>query len=139
MIAITYIAGSLEPSTLHDNLLDVQKDRLNKPFKEWITAIRGWHKNGQGETIDIKRVQYGDDGLFSFLDDEEIEVRVLGPFVTKVNGRFGVPFLFEPPKTPPAEVREEDLELNDKTVRNRRYSASHTINGHSIILHLTSD
>ena len=122
---------------LHDSLLDVQEARLNEPFRKWITAIRGWQLNGQNhEPVAIKRVQFGDNDLFSFLDDEKIEVKVLGPFVTKVGRKSAVPFLREPPKTPPVEVLEEDLDPLDSTDNNKRYSASHTINGHSIVLHL---
>jgi beta-lactamase superfamily II metal-dependent hydrolase len=121
---------------LHDNLLKIPKDRLNKPFKEWITAIESWQSNGRTEEpMIIKRVQYGDNNLFSFLDDEKIEVEVLGPFVTKVNGKPAVPFLREPSKTPPIEIIE-GLELPETVENNRRYSASHTINGHSIVLRL---
>jgi hypothetical protein len=53
-----------------------------------------------------------------------------------VGRKFAVPFLREPPKTPPIELLDEDLDPMESTGNNKRYSASHTINGHSIVLQL---
>ena len=124
---------------LHDNLLEVDKSKLNRPFKEWVEAIRAWEKRvQQQDRILIKRLQYGDDKLFSFLDGENIRVRVLAPLVKSVNGKPALPFLYEPPKTPPVELKEEAMspELNIAKRNKKNYSASHTINGHSVVLQL---
>ncbi len=122
---------------LHDNLLDVDKDKLNKHFKAWVAAIRSWKRHGKNQDpIIIKRLQYGDDDIFSFLADEKIEVKVLGPFVRNIEGKPSLPLLHEPPKTPPIETEEEDITSEDPFVGNKNYSSSHTINGHSIVLQL---
>lgn len=68
-------------------------------------------------TLLIRRIQYGDHDAFDFLNDEGIAVQVLGPMVDQVQGRPGLPFLHRP--------------------GSRALSASHTINGHSIVPKLT--
>ena len=122
---------------LHDNLLDIDADKLNKPFKEWVAAIRAWQKHGRNQDpISIKRLQYGNDEMFSFLAHEKIEVKVLGPFVKEIDGKSVLPVLHEPPKTPPVEMKEENIDSREHFAINKKYSASHTINGHSIVLQL---
>ena len=139
-VPVTKVFGTTEAGSggrtyltdLVDNLLEVNEDRLNKPFKSWVSAIKGWKKNGNDdEPIVIKRLQYGDDDEFSFLSAENINIKVLGPFTENVNGKTALPLLHEPPKTPPLEVVDELKDFDKK-----EYSASHTINGHSIVMQL---
>ena len=72
------------------------------------------------------------------MDGENIRVSVLAPLIKSVNGKPALPFLYEPPKTPPVELKEEDIspEMNIARRTKKNYSASHTINGHSVVLQL---
>jgi hypothetical protein len=110
---------------LETNLLDVADAKMNAPFRAWKQALAHWAARGP---IAFRRLQAGDDDAFDFLKAEGIRVEVLGPMVRDVNGRPGLRFLGTPSAAPrPA------LEPPRFTGR----SASHTINGHSIILRLT--
>ena len=99
------------------------------PFRGWIKSLTHWSKHGP---IEFRRLAFGDDDAFDFLNSEDIGVNVLGPFLTSVkNGTKTVdalPLLRKPPKT--VEIHLEDGE--DKS--DRAFSASHTVNGHSIAL-----
>jgi hypothetical protein len=88
---------------------------MNAPFLAWKEAL-GRLTKGQG-TATIRRLAYGDDEAFDFLDAEDIKVQVLGPIVDRVQGKDALRFL--------------------KTPGSSSLSASHTINGHSIVLRLT--
>jgi hypothetical protein len=73
----------------------------------------------------------GDDDAFDFLRDEAITVEVLGPIPVTVNGVAGLRFLGTPVEGLPASIDDEARET-----RFTGLSASHTINGHSIVLRL---
>jgi beta-lactamase superfamily II metal-dependent hydrolase len=120
-------------SELVDDLRQVKRERLNKPFASWTQAIKAWEKNGK-ETkknpVTITRLQFGDDDKFSFLHDEDINIKVLAPFTEQISGVPSLPMLGPPPKQISLEATEE-VANSTKT-----YSASHTINGHSIVLQM---
>ena len=101
---------------LEDDLTQVADSRMNKPFLDWKAALKRL-KTRDGKKPKIRRVEYGDDQAFDFLAGEGIGMTVLGPLTEKVNGKPALPFL----KTPGASS----------------LSASHTVNGHSIVLKLT--
>src|SRR5215207_2171902 len=63
---------------LVDDLLQVEPERLNKPFASWIQAIKAWKKNGKTKNypVSISRLQFGDDDKFSFLHEENITMKV---------------------------------------------------------------
>jgi beta-lactamase superfamily II metal-dependent hydrolase len=96
---------------LEENLLKVSDDEMNEPFK---------------------RLQFGDSDAFDFLVDEGIRVEVLGPLVTEVGGKPALKFLGNPPKGP--RVGHESVETTE--LKASGSSASHTINGHSIVFRL---
>lgn len=106
--------GATYAVDLADNLLDVPDERMNQPFRAWKKALERLRK----ETADltIRRLQYGDDGAFDFLATEDVKVKVLGPIADDLGGTPGLRFF-----------RGPDGGL----------SASHTINGHSIVLKLS--
>ncbi len=118
---------------LHDDFLDVADDKLNRPFTSWRTTLKHWRKRGP---ISIKRLAFGDRREFDFLRGEGIEVDVLGPIPMSatVGGRRrpALPLLRQPPKSVELPLDNDDDGPND-----RRFSASHTINGHSVALKLT--
>jgi hypothetical protein len=106
---VTYITG------LEDDLLAVATSQMNAPFIAWQQALLKLKQNTTG--FKTRRLAYGDDDAFSFLHDEDIDVQVLGPIVERVNNKDALRFL--------------------KTPGSNSLSASHTINGHSVVLRLT--
>ncbi len=112
---------------LEEDLLGVPESEMNMPFRAWRKALQAWRERGP---IEFRRLSQGDDDAFSFLADEEIDVSVLGPIPTHADGVTGLRFLGTPragaPVGPADDAAHEFGGLN----------ASHTINGHSIVLKL---
>lgn len=100
---------------LADNLLAVPDQRMNRPFQAWKKALQRLKRESGG--LVIRRLQYGDDQAFDFLAPEGIAVKVLGPIVDDLRGAPALRFLRQP--------------------GSRALSASHTVNGHSVVLKLT--
>lgn len=109
---------------LHDDPADAAHP--NQPFARWIEALgKLLVRPGEfpavvaapGEALPVlRRLRAGDNDALRAFRDEGIDLKVLGPVEETVNGQ------------PALEVlRDADGDL----------SASHTINGHSVILHLT--
>ena len=115
---------------LETNLLNVPDEQMNVPFKKWKAALTAFKKRGP---IEFRHLQFGDDDAFDFLADEEIKVQVLGPIPTKIGSVEGLKFLGNPPKGP--RIGHESLDLETAGFKGK--SASHTINGHSIVFRLT--
>ncbi|HYP25016.1 MAG TPA: MBL fold metallo-hydrolase [Actinomycetota bacterium] len=112
---------------LHDDLLQVPDEEMNGPFKLWKKVLRTYSERGP---VEIKRLAAGDDDELAFLADDGVEVSVLGPLVEDTPGGPGLRFLGTP---------RDDQELRSQPVRPSHFvgkSASHTINGHSVILQL---
>jgi len=108
----------------------VSTSRLNIPFKGWVKALKHW---GQHGPIHIRRLAFGDDDAFDFLADENIKVEVHGPITQrkKVGSKFKdvLELLKKPEKT-------VEMHLEQDAAVTGSISASHTINGHSIVLRL---
>lgn len=111
-----YITG------LADDLLNVPDEQLNTPFRAWKKTLTEYKKRNDG--LRIKRVDFKSKNQFLFLHDEDIKIDILGPISEEVNGNPALKFLREPHKL---------IEM-DETKKSGSYSASHTINGHSVIL-----
>ena len=107
--------GVLFAVDLADDLLQVPDEAMNRPFRDWKKALRRLRDHNPGMVI--SRLQYGDDEAFDFLAAEGVEVMVLGPLVEEVDGRPALRFLHTPGGS--------------------SVSASHTVNGHSVVLKLT--
>ena len=114
---------------LEEDLLKVADAELNQPFLDWKAALKAYRKRGP---IKSRRLQKGDHDAFDFLKDEGITVEVLGPIPTKVGNVEGLKFLGSPPRGP--RVGHESTNVED--VGFSGASASHTINGHSIVFRL---
>lgn len=99
---------------LEDDLLQVADSKMNKPFRDWKAALAGLKKHTK--KLAMRRLAFGDDDAFAFLAAEDIDVRVLGPIVDEVKGKPALRFL--------------------RTPGGSSLSASHTVNGHSIVLKL---
>ncbi len=115
---------------LEDDLLQVPESRLNRPFKSWVDTLRQWATRGD---IEFRGIGFGDDAVFDFLKDEGLEVRLMGPFRKRISveGKYvkGLPLLRTPKKT-------VELHLENEVDEGRSFSASHTINGHSLAMKL---
>jgi hypothetical protein len=114
---------------LETDLLKVPDTEMNTPFKEWKEALKEYNKRAK---IEFRRLQFGDDQAFSFFNQGDLRIDVLGPLVTTVAGKPALRFLGNPPKGP--RVGHESLSLGEDDFKGR--SASHTINGHSVVLRL---
>lgn len=123
------IDGETIITGLHEDLLSVPDSEMNAPFLRWKKALASWSEQGE---IEFRKLSFGDDDAFDFLRDEGLEVRVLSPFLTKKGEDSGLKFLGNPPQGP--RVGHESLDTDAE--RFKGFSASHTINGHSIVLQL---
>jgi beta-lactamase superfamily II metal-dependent hydrolase len=106
--------GHVYATELVDDLRTVPDSKLNRPFREFKAALNRL-RDKQGKPA-IRRLAYADDDQFGFLHDEDIAIEVLGPITEDINGSPALPFLKQPGSS--------------------SLSASHTINGHSIVLRL---
>jgi beta-lactamase superfamily II metal-dependent hydrolase len=114
---------------LAEDLLEFPDTAMNKPFQEWKAALKAFRKRGP---IKFRRIERGDDKSFDFLG-EGLKVEVLGPMTTAHGAKKGLKFLRTPHKGP--RLAPEVLGLEDHGEGS--FSASHTINGHSVILRIT--
>jgi beta-lactamase superfamily II metal-dependent hydrolase len=114
---------------LEDDLLKVPDAEMNVPFKKWKDALKEYNKRSK---IEFRRLQFGDDDAFSFFNQGDLRIEVLGPLVTEVAGKPALRFLGNPPKGP--RVGHESLNLGEEDFKG--HSASHTINGHSVVLRI---
>ena len=114
---------------LETDLLKVPDTEMNAPFKEWKEALKEYNKRAK---IEFRRLQFGDDQAFSFFNQGDLRIDVLGPLVTTVAGKPALRFLGNPPKGP--RVGHESVSLGEDDFKG--HSASHTINGHSVVLRL---
>lgn len=78
----------------------------NEPFKDWCQALD--RMRVPGKTV-VRRLAYGDDDAFDGFRPA-VDIQVLGPVVDTVDGKPALPYF--------------------------QSSASHTINGHSVVLRL---
>lgn len=120
------VGGSTVIVDLVDDLLAVPAAQMNMPFRRWRKALEAYQ--ARGGDIRFRRLSQGDDDAFDFLRPSGVEVKVLGPLISEVGGRPGLKFLREPP----ARVGRKPGPPKFGSL-----SASHTINGHSVILHVT--
>lgn len=114
---------------LEDDLLAVAPSDMNEPFQRWQEALQAYNKRGK---ITFRRLAFGDEKAFDFLTTDDLEIDVLGPITTQVAGKPALKFLGNPPKGP--RIGHESLALGEEGFTG--LSASHTINGHSIVFRL---
>jgi beta-lactamase superfamily II metal-dependent hydrolase len=112
---------------LVDDLLLMNDKEMNTPFRRWKKTIAEYKK--RNTTLLIKRIDNTSTNDFDFLSDENINVTVFGPMIQTINNQPALKFLRTPAKS--VEIDEEREETTGA------FSASHTINGHSIILKFT--
>jgi Metallo-beta-lactamase superfamily len=121
---------------LEENLLKPGLEKqMNQPFSEWRAALSEYNERREDGSIEFKRLEKGMNDAFDFITDDEpeIKIEVLGPIPTKTGNVRGLKFLGNPPKGP----RLGDEVLGTEENGFAGLSASHTINGHSIIFRMT--
>ena len=125
----TYLTG------LVDDLLAVPKEEMNQPFNTWASALREYdqRRRSRGDTpLVCRRLEFGADDAFDFFNTAAMKIEVLGPLVEEKDGKPALRFLGEPPKGP--RVGQDSLAIGEEGFSG--HSASHTINGHSIVFRL---
>ncbi|MCE3225331.1 MAG: uncharacterized protein K0S58_3511, partial [Nitrospira sp.] len=124
------VNGQLYLTGLEDNLLDVADPEMNQPFREWKKTLATYNSRSG---VSFRRLQLGDNQAFEFFNQGNLRMDVLGPITTTVDGQTALKFLGEPPKGP--RIGHESLIDSEEGFTG--HSASHTINGHSIVLRLS--
>lgn len=124
------VAGKTVITGLVDDILSVSDAEMNTPFRAWKRALKAWSER---EPIEFRRLALGDDDAFDFLSGEGVRVEVLGPIPTRVDGGDGLEFLGRPKRNP--RIAAELVSTDQSPFTGK--SASHTINGHSVVLKLT--
>jgi beta-lactamase superfamily II metal-dependent hydrolase len=128
--ATTKVGDQTIITGLEDDLLGVADAEMNAPFQRWKRTLATWNAR---TPITFRRLALGDDDAFAFLADEGIKARVLGPIPTSAGAVSGLPFLGQP--RPGPRLGHDSVDLDNSGFRG--LSASHTINGHSVVLRLT--
>ncbi|MBP8155316.1 MAG: MBL fold metallo-hydrolase [Nitrospira sp.] len=121
--------GQLYLIGLEDNLLDVADSEMNEPFREWKQTLAVYNSRSE---VAFRRLQFGDNQAFEFFNQGDLRIETLGPITTTVNGQPALKFLGEPPKGP----RIGQDSISPEPAASKGHSASHTINGHSIVFRL---
>jgi beta-lactamase superfamily II metal-dependent hydrolase len=124
MGGVTFIVG------LEEDLLKVPDAEMNAPFRKWKATLATYDARSK---LKWKRVEFGDDRAFDFFNTDAIRIDALGPLATNVNGKPALRFLGTPPSGP--RIGHEALSTDDEGFGG--LSASHTINGHSIVFRLS--
>ncbi len=120
---------------LLDSPLQVPAEEMNTDFRAWRKALEAWQARAErlgSVPIEFRRLSQGQHDAFDFLRDEGLDVQVLGPLLSESGGASGLPFLGSPPSGP--RIGHESLDIGAEGFAG--YSASHTINGHSIVFRL---
>jgi hypothetical protein len=125
--------GRVFVSELVNDVSAAPASEMNQFFQGWREALRAWKKRGP---IEIRRLARpiagtgaGAADAFDFLVGEGVQVEVLGPLEHKVGGKAALPFLGSP-------VPKVERQPGESQVVVKGLSASHTVNGHSVILRL---
>lgn len=107
--------GELYCTELVDDVRTVPDTELNQPFQQWKTAL-GAVKTASGKKTTSKRLVAG--SVFNPFPNEGVGFEVLGPVEEQAGGKPALRMLHTKPGS-------------------SSYSASHTVNGHSVVLRLT--
>jgi len=108
----------------------VSDARMNTPFRRWVRALRHWNAHGP---MQVRRLAFGDDDAFDFLADENIRVEVHGPLTQRKRVGSKMKDVLEILRKPKKTV---EMHLAEDAAVTGSLSASHTINGHSVVLRL---
>ncbi len=115
---------------LEQSLLSVDDAEMNQHFRTWKAALKEYNKR---KKLEFRRLEFGDTEAFEFFNTDNMKIEVLGPLVEQVDGKPALKFLGKPPKGPRIGHESLDTDANEFG----GLSASHTINGHSIVFRLS--
>jgi beta-lactamase superfamily II metal-dependent hydrolase len=129
------VSDQLYATELVDDPRSIAETERNEPFNGWCKALDHWDRRClevHGAPLNVRRLDHLSDPAtaFDFLVEDNISVELFGPIVEDVDGVPGVPFLRKP---------SDDAWLMtgiEAPPQKGSYSASHTINGHSINMRL---
>jgi hypothetical protein len=127
--ATAEVGDDLFVTDLVDDPAQVPEGERNSKFQRWVETLDAWEERvvrATGSGIEKRRIDHLSTDAFDFLADEQISVDLLGPISERLDDGPALRFLRAPP---------DDAELMLGTTAPRRtgsYSASHTINAHSI-------
>lgn len=123
------VDGQLFLTGLEENLLTVADSEMNVPFRNWKKTLSTYNSRRE---VGFRRLQIGDNQAFEFFNAGDLRIDVLGPMTATVGGQPALTFLGKPPNGP--RIGHESLNASEDGFTG--HSASHTINGHSIVLRL---
>lgn len=112
---------------LVNRLNELPDEECNRGFTLWKKTLSTYERRYNYQIVQ-KRLSHTGKGDFGFLADESIAVTILGPITEIINGAPALKFLHKPS----ASVAEKAKDVTAEPAGS--YSASHTINGHSVIL-----
>jgi beta-lactamase superfamily II metal-dependent hydrolase len=115
---------------LVDDLLAVADTDMNAPFTRWKKTLATYHARHK---LKFRRLEFGDAKAFDFFNEGSLRIEVLGPLTGQVGGKPALRFLGHPPRGP--RIGHESVSTEPANFKG--HSASHTINGHSIVFRLT--
>jgi len=124
--------GNLFVTGLVDDPATVPAAERNQYFKAWVNTLAAWEPRVQqvvGSPIERRRIDHTTANAFGFLAQEGVVVELLGPISEATPNGPGLAFLREPPD-------DTKLMLGTVDAGGGAFSASHTINGHSIAFRL---
>ena len=118
---------------LYEDTREAGESATNRPFDIWHRTLRKWAERGP---IHMERVDVNKSNVqpFAFLNEDEIKIELHSPISEKFrtedgDSHLGLKFFKSPP--PNATLHEGGHSQGGS------YSASHTINGHSISFRMT--
>ena len=130
----TLVGGRPFVTGLVDDPRTVADAELNTKFKAWKQTLNGWAARLQtatGEVMEVRRLDHTVNDAFDFLAAKDVVVELLGPITEDVGGgQPGLAVLTEPPDDAALML---GLQPGPPSTT---WSASHTINGHSISFRL---
>ena len=124
------IGNKLILTGLVDDLLAVPDAEMNREFRAWKAALKEYNAR---HPIDFRRLEFGDNDAFAFFNHGDLRIDVFGPSLTESGSIRGLRFLGAPPKGP--RIGHDSVSTEDQGFTGA--SASHTINGHSIVFRLS--
>ena len=128
----TTVGGVPFITGLVDDPASLPAGELNGPFTKWMATLAAWEPRTAavtGAPIKRRRIDQNASDAFDFLHDEEARIELIGPIAEDTPAGPGLRFLKTPPKG-------AELMLGTVEAGGGSWSASHTINGHSIAFRL---
>jgi hypothetical protein len=68
---------------------------MNLPFRQWKEALTAWNDRSE---VQFRRLALGQDDAFDLFKGDDLQISVLGPFLSERGGVTGLKLLGIPPK-----------------------------------------